>query len=246
MRTAVDHKRELHERGFTVVADMLTPAEIEHGRARLEELYHRVDPALDAPGMVIKDGGAAAQEERGSRETTRNFITNLVSKDPLFADLMVREPVLGLVRSVLGDDCILSSLNSLEPLKGHGHQDLHRDEGPVGPEGPTIVNTLWVFDDMDSMNGATRFVPGTQRDDALAEEDDPRLVYAEVPAGSVLVINAHMLHAASMNRDGRRRRIAHVFYTTSGRRTQTDWREFVPADVRARLSGEQLALLGLR
>lgn len=238
--------RQLHDQGYVVVPNVLSQEEIEYGREKLDELYESVDPELDAPGMSLKEGAAAGREQSSERPTDKNFVTNLVSKDPFFADLMNREPVITLVRSVLGEEAILSSLNSLEPLQGHGHQELHRDEGPVGPEGPVIVNSLWVFDDMNEDNGATRIVPGTQQDDQLATEDDPRLMYVEAPAGSVIVVNAHMLHAASMNKDGRRRRVAHVFYTKADRETQTDWQTYVPDRVREDLSEPQLALLGLR
>jgi len=74
---------------------------------------------------------------------------------------------------------------------------------------------------------------------------DPRLTYASVRSGSVIVMNAHMLHGASLNHDGRRRRVIHVYYTRQGRHTQTDWSIYVPRDVKSSLTVEQQNILGI-
>jgi ectoine hydroxylase-related dioxygenase (phytanoyl-CoA dioxygenase family) len=138
---------------------------------------------------------------------------------------------------------VLSSLNSLEPLQGHGHQPLHRDEGPVGPEGFVTANTIWVLDSMDAGNGATRLIPGTHTTTELSDDTDARLLYAEAAAGSVVVTNAHMLHGASMNRDGRRRRVIHGYFTRRGRQVQSDFRYYGSPASLARLPHSCRALL---
>ena len=240
---APEAAEQLGRDGVVIVTGVLEPAAIERGCALLDEIYARPrDLALDAPGYNV-DSGAAGEPILALPDGTR-FVTNLLSKDAFFADLIDDPTVLGLVRSLIPDP-VLSSLNSLEPVLGSGHQTLHRDEGPVGPEGVVTVNTLWLFDDVDADNGATRYVPGTQATDELAEPDDPRVQYVTAPAGSVVVMNAHPLHGASVNLDGRRRRIVHVYFTRRGRRTQTDWATYVPSSVRDALGPDRRALLGL-
>jgi len=178
--------------------------------------------------MVITTLCRHTQNSGHSRGYRRqyNFATCLLTKHSSMWPLVDREPVMSLVRSVIGPDCVLSSLNSLEPLQGHGHQPLHRDEGPVGPEGFVTANTIWVLDSMDAGNGATRLIPGTHTTAELSDDTDARLLYAEATAGSVVVTNAHVLHGASMNRDGRRRRVIHGYFTKRGRRLQTDFRYY--------------------
>ena len=51
-----------------------------------------------------------------------SFSANLVNKGPFFEALFLRKSVYGLMQSRLGEDCNLSSHNSLEPLKGQGDQ----------------------------------------------------------------------------------------------------------------------------
>ena len=166
---APEAAEQLGRDGVVIVTGVLEPAAIERGCALLDEIYARPrDLALDAPGYSV-DSGAAGEPILALPDGTR-FVTNLVSKDAFFADLIDDPTVLGLVRSLIPDP-VLSSLNSLEPVLGSGHQTLHRDEGPVGPEGVVTINTLWLFDDVDADNGATRYVPGTQVTDELAEPE---------------------------------------------------------------------------
>jgi len=233
----------LAESGVAIVADVLSSDEIGQGRELLDAIYARPwDPDVDAPGYSI-DSGAAGEPIRGLSDGSR-FATNLISKSAFFIGLLERQPVWDLVRSQLNDP-ILSSCNSLEPVQGSGNQTLHRDEGPMPAEGTVTVNTLWLFDDMDRSNGATRFIPGSQRSDELAGDDDPRTTYAEAPAGSVIVMNAHVLHGASLNRDGRRRRVVHAFYTERNRSTQTDWSRYLSQAAMDVLGPRVQTLLGI-
>lgn len=235
--------QELQRDGLTVVDDVLSPEEIRGAREALDCVFARGhNPSLDAPGYSI-DSGAAGEPLLALPDGSR-FATNLLSKHPRFVGWINREPVLSLVRCLIADP-LLSSLNALEPVRGSGRQKLHRDEGPVGAEGVVTLNTLWALDDMDRGNGATRYVPGTFLTSELADDDDPRVRYVSVRAGSVVVMNAHMLHGASLNLDGRRRRVVHVYYTRQGRVAQTPWTKYVPTSVRQSLSAQQSELLGL-
>lgn len=234
---------ELSSQGLVVVDDVLTPNEVVKARDALARIHSREpDRSLDAPGYSIEKGSAGSpiySLPDGSR-----FATNLFSKEVFFTGLMHKEPVISLVKSLMADP-LLSSMNTLEPVRGVGHQRLHRDEGFVGSDGINTVNTLWVLDDMDRDNGATRYIPGTHLTNEMSTDEDPRLTYASVRSGSVIVMNAHMLHGASLNHDGRRRRVIHVYYTRQGRHTQTDWSIYVPRDVKSSLTVEQQNILGI-
>ncbi len=237
------HLAELRSTGLTAFDKVLDAAEVSRARQMLDRLYDAFDPHVDKPMIDTSSGAAGAELMR--RSTEFNWASVLVGKDPWFRGLMRRSPVFEVVSAVLGDDCILSSMNSLEPLKGQGHQSLHRDEGPVGPEGTVVVNSLWAIDDITPDNGGTRFVPGTHTSAELVADDDPRLVRISARAGSVVVFDAHVLHAASRNISGARRRAVHVYYTRAGRPSQTDWSHYLPPDVRRVLVGEQRRMLGI-
>ncbi len=234
---------ELQATGLTLFEDVLDAAELSRARQLLDHLYETFDPYVDKPMIDISSGAAGAELMR--RSTEFNWASVLVGKDAWFRGLMRRSPVFEVVTAVLGEDCILSSMNSLEPLKDQGQQTLHRDEGPVGPEGPVVVNSLWAIDDIAPANGATRFVPGTHTTAELTGDDDPRLVQISARAGSVVVFDAHVLHAASRNTSGARRRAVHVYYTRAGRQRQTDWTRYLGPEVRRQLDPEQRRMVGL-
>src|SRR5580700_2119531 len=221
------HQDELLMRGYTIVPDVLSNSEVKELREVVDALYRLHDPRIDFAGLNIANGRPDGRPlENGAVGREYNFATCLLTKHPSIWPIVDRDPVISLVRSVIGPHCVLSSLNSLEPLHGHGHQPLHRDEGPVGREGFVTANSIWVLDPMDVGNGATRLIPGTHNTAELSDDTDTRLTYAEAAPGSVIVLNSHMLHGASINRDGRRRRVIHGYFTKRGRQLQTDFRYY--------------------
>ena len=64
-------------------------------------------------------------------------------------------------------------------------------------------------------------------------------------AGSVVVFDAHVLHAASKNVSGARRRAVHVYYTRAGRQRQTDWGRYLGPAARAGFDAEERRMVGL-
>ncbi len=218
--TLQNHIQNLEENGFTIASNVLTEDELRFLRGALDDIYATFDPERD--GLRRVEG--------------YHFASNLVDKGSFFESIFLRSPVYDLARHLLGEDCILSSLNSLEPLKNQGDQGLHRDGPPAPDTGPIVANSLWAIDDMNRANGATRLVPGSHKTDAPPPDDEASVVYAEVPAGSVIVINAHILHGASANPSGRRRRVMHGYFTRRGLSQQLEQKKYLSPEVQARVS----------
>ena len=124
---------ELQARGFTIFEDVVDASELARARTILDELYDSFDPFLDKPMIDTSSGAAGVELMR--RSTEFNWASVLVGKHAWFRGLMRRSPVFEVVSARLGADCILSAMNSLEPLRGRGHQTLHRDEGRWGRRG---------------------------------------------------------------------------------------------------------------
>ncbi len=91
---------------------------------------------------------------------------------------------------------------------------LHRDLSAERP-GDT-VNALAFFDDFGPANGATRLVPGSHRPapDAPPPDlnDERRSVQLAGAAGDIVVFDADLLHAGSLNPTGARRRSILIGY----------------------------------
>lgn len=118
------------------------------------------------------------------------------------------------VGALIGERFFLAQVEGREPLAGGGQQGLHRDLSEQRP-GDT-VSALAFFDDFSVDNGATRLVPGTHRpasiDAPIADEEDLRSRHIAGAAGDILVFDADLLHAASRNHSGARRRSILIGY----------------------------------
>lgn len=116
--------------------------------------------------------------------------------------------LLGAIGALIGERFFLSQVEGREPLTGGGHQQLHRDLCAERP-GDTAI-ALAFFDDYGSENGATRIVPGSHRsqpgEPPFDFADESRSVQLSGSAGDILVFDAELVHGASLNIVGARRR----------------------------------------
>lgn len=116
--------------------------------------------------------------------------------------------------ALIGERFFLAQVEGREPLAGSGHQGLHRDLSAQRP-GDT-VNALAFLDDYGPHNGATRVIPGSHRptaDSATADDaHETQALQLSGNAGDILVFDADLLHAASLNTSGARRRTLLIGY----------------------------------
>ena len=122
--------------------------------------------------------------------------------------------LLAVVGQLIGERFFIAQVEGREPLVGGGHQMLHRDLSAQRP-GDTVI-ALAYFDPYDPSNGATRIVPGSHRPAPSAPtfdfNDDPLSVQLSGNAGDILVIDADLVHAGSLNPTGARRRSILISY----------------------------------
>lgn len=122
--------------------------------------------------------------------------------------------LLAVVGALIGERFFLAQVEGREPLAGGGQQGLHRDLSAHRP-GDT-VNALAYLDDYGPENGATRIVLGSHRP-ALGESpfdfnDESCSVQLSGTAGDILVFDADLVHAGSLNPTGARRRTLLISY----------------------------------
>src|SRR5438445_10756661 len=102
--------------GFTVLEDLLTPAECDEARAALERIFAA---ERDLPGAP--HGPHAAQAY------------NLMNKARVFERLYQLPLLLRLVRHFLGEDAVLSSIQAHRVHPSAPAQGLHYDGSLTGP-----------------------------------------------------------------------------------------------------------------
>lgn len=133
---------------------------------------------------------------------------SLLDMDPMVQAVCRLPQILAVAGELIGERFFLSQVEGREPLRGGGHQKLHRDLSAQRP-GDTAI-ALAYFDDYGPENGATRIVPGSHRpaqdEPPFDFDDESRSVQLSGSAGDILIFDADLVHAGSLNPTGARRR----------------------------------------
>ncbi|PRH81980.1 phytanoyl-CoA dioxygenase family protein [Arenimonas caeni] len=138
----------------------------------------------------------------------RDWRHAMLDLEPRVQEVCRLPVLLAAVGALVGERFFLGQVEGREPLPGGGMQGLHRDLSAQRP-GDT-ASALAFFDDYGPANGATRLVPGSHRpapdEPPPSELDEPRALQIEGRAGDILVFDADLVHAGSLNVAGGRRR----------------------------------------
>jgi ectoine hydroxylase-related dioxygenase (phytanoyl-CoA dioxygenase family) len=224
-----EEKRSLDEMGYIIYPNLLDKAWVD----RLRETFER---------LVREEGARAGSEFNQENGACR--LADLVNKGEVFDGSYTHPKVLAAAYHVIGRAFKITSINGRDALPGSGHQALHADWGPRNLIEPYhILNSVWLLDDMNARNGATRLVPRTHLlagrpadylEDPAATHPDQILF--EAPAGSVLVYNAHVWHGGTQNTNGQPRRVLHSAYIAREHPQQLDQRKFIRQSTYDRIS----------
>ena len=232
-----DIGRSLSEEGYVILPNLAD-----------SEILETIRKTFDR--IVQEEGENAAREHH--QEAGVHRIANLVNKGRVFEAAWSHPLILACCAHMFGRPFKISSCNGREALLGGGHQPLHSDwkfeRGPVNSA--HSCNSLWAIDDLTADNGAPRLVPGSNLipgppQDYLEDPEGPHPdeIIAEVPAGSVVMINAHTWHGGTKNTSGKRRRVLHSYYTAREHPQQQDQRKWITEETLAWLSPEQKWLI---
>ncbi len=239
-------KEHLDEQGFLNLGPLLSPAALQQVRERTDEL-------LELEGSDAGSELLTSAHIRHPREAGAPRLADLVNKGPHFDQFYSHPRVLAGVAQVIQAEFKLSSLNYRAALPAAGAQRLHADWAQAVSAGDyRVCNSIWLLDDFAAENGATRFVPGSHRWARLPEEEmsdswqthpDEQLLIA--PAGTVVLFNAHLWHGGTENRSDLPRRAIHSYFCRADQPQQLDQRKFLRPETAARLSPDQLRILGV-
>jgi len=180
-------KRDLSHYGVAVVADALSPAQVQRLRERVVE-----------QAAAEREAGVASLEHSGANQR----IWNLINKGDVFADLLHVPLIREVMTHILGGRFTISSYTANIAGRGGETMMLHSDQGyaPLETPFPIVANIMWMLDDFTEENGATRIVPGSQHAQVYPDPaNPPASVAATGRAGSALIFEGRVWHGTGKN-----------------------------------------------
>jgi ectoine hydroxylase-related dioxygenase (phytanoyl-CoA dioxygenase family) len=187
---------DLARDGFAVVADVLSPAEVARLRSRLVEIARAEREAGIDHDPKWEDG------PRNQR------VFGLLNKGQEFVELVAHPVAMALMGHLLDPMFLLSSITANITGPGGFPMYLHCDQDYVPapwPPAPLVANIIWMLDDFTEANGATRFVPGSHRDDhtllspAALSGRSAETIAVGGTAGSLVCLDGRVLHQTGAN-----------------------------------------------
>jgi ectoine hydroxylase-related dioxygenase (phytanoyl-CoA dioxygenase family) len=227
------HVERLDRDGYTIVHDAFDMATADALMHDIDRLEHALDIGMGRNGFE-------------GRATTRVY--NLLALGELYAQVPVHPVVLGLMQSMLGRGCLVSSLSSITIHPGEIAQPIHADDQVIPipkPHRAVTANSMWAITDFTEPNGATRVIPGSHRADHSPDYGSHYdSVCAEMPRGSILVWDGGLWHGGGANTTGERRRGLAMNYCAGYIRQQENQQLGIPLDVVRTFTPELQELCG--
>ena len=189
---------DIHQWGYCLIEDALSAEQNER-------VYRR----------VVEQAQAERDMKIAYLSQAQQNLWSLVNKGEIFVQCMTHDTdaiQAGILIEQLLDEMLGSGWHHLSYLAnisfpGCHPQGLHQDQGLVGSyvflHAPVLVNTVYVLQDIDEVNGGTLLVPGSHRHyiegkGTFAELPPP--INLEAPAGTIMLMDGRVLHGGAVNR----------------------------------------------
>lgn len=228
-----DHEKaraDLRDHGYCILADVLDATQV----AVLRESVMRIAAAERASG-----------EDWISNGNQKCFM--LINHGQEFLDVVENPVALEFSAELLGPDLLLSSVTGNITRPGNVRQQLHADQQYV-PEPwhyVSSMNVVWALDEFTESNGATVVVPGSHKLGRAPDPDAGPLVKILGPAGSAVVLDGRVWHAAGRNDTASQERVAILsHYCAPFIRQQENIFRSIDPELRGRLTAAQRKLFG--
>lgn len=221
---AEKHIEELKDQGYSIAENVIDPDFCEEVKAEISRLEDIGPPAI-------------TQNDFTGYKTLRYF--DLLNQGEVWQRVAIHQPVLEVIRGVLGRDCLLSTMGTAVIDPGETPQRIHCDDqlyGIARPHKNLVCNTMWALSDFTKENGATRLVPFSHKYDSYPDDNlsgaartriDPtgadqnyEFIQAEMPAGSICFVIGTCYHAGGPNMSDERRWALTINYCAGSQRQQ--------------------------
>ncbi len=259
---------DFYRDGFAYIPSVLNPEEIE-------VLRNRTDALLDDPILATRENPDLSDKRyvqvsrhSESGEELPFILRNTIELDPVFRDMLIREPILGLAEAIVGPDCKFCGQNVLRNLPSVAIERWHVDgtvHFPVPEEVPRHdprirPPVLWftvqiALSDIETIDhGPTQYVPGSHysgrgpNSQENPEFEGQRPVSIFCKAGDSYLQDPQCWHRGAPNTSDRTRYLMQSQYAVAWAYRRFGWMNRVPVHEKdLRTSNERLLkVLGRR
>ncbi len=198
-------RRDFYAWGYCLIADGVSAEQC----ARLRERV--VDQAAAERALGIAHL-SAAQQHVWALVNKSDEVVACMEHDP--AAVQAGPLIERLLDEALGEGWHHLSFISNISFPGCHPQGLHQDQSLIAPyvtpQAPVLINTVYILQDVDEVNGGTLLIPGSHRANGETGETFgplPRAINLEARAGTILLMDGRVLHGGAVNRSERLRYI---------------------------------------
>lgn len=234
-------RAHLKQEGWCSIPDILTKQEADVALSRL--------------------WAAAAESKKRGDDTFLPFLDPnesnvrvfyLLELDAIFREMIEHPTAVDMVKSVLGENYLISNFTANIARPGSKSMGLHSDQSLVSPDPWLTVNALnciWCLTDCYFENGATLYIPGSnkwERRGDIPKNAKQMLKPFEAKAGSVIVMDGRVWHTSGQNITADQdRALLFGYYTAPFLRQQVNWTKKLSKEVQDSMSPEFQERLGL-
>ena len=234
-----DYLRQLDVYGYVIIPGGLSPELTTHYKSLIARYW--------------QSAAKLKYEGKPDRDADDRFVYNLQNKDKAFIDLLSIPVVKNLLMKKLNDpfyrflpadkpNYILSYFNA----RSSGNVlDLHIDSYVPNP-GPycTMMQAVYVLEDMNEMNGCTVVVPGSHRSGQYTDRELKARVPLIAKAGDIAIWDSRLWHGTTENIAKASRWALIATFSQWWIKQSMDMPRALPKNIYAQLSDEQKCLLG--
>lgn len=185
-----EHVLNINRDGFSIMENVIDPDLLARISIELERL------------QTMRPGGDIPPAPFTGHVTRRWF--DLLNDGEVWQDVAVHAWVLKVLREVLGEGFLLSTMGTAIVGPGEPQQLIHDDDSVYNfprPHPNLVCNTMWALTDFTEEIGATRVVRGSNQ---FSEDPDYEKEYGTepllMPAGSIAFVVGSCYHGAGANR----------------------------------------------